>query len=535
MADEHEKLNWREIAFIAAVGVGILLNVLGVFKTLPGTNLDTAVLLTVIGGWRIFYESLSELILHRRIGADLAVSIAAIAALLIGEYLAAAEVIFIMLIGGALEHYAVAKTHSALEKLLELAPKTARIKRNGEEQEVAIDQVQVGDIVVVRPGERIPVDGVVVAGRSSVNQAPLTGESIPVDKTVGDEVFAGTLNELGVLEIRTSHIGSETKLGQIVQLVHEAQERKGKVQRLADKYAEWFVPILLLVGGLTFAFSQFGLGLEIQQTLLRVVSVLVVACPCAMVLATPTAVVASLGRLAKSGILAKGGIYIEQLAEVDCVAFDKTGTLTEGKPKVQFVLPSDNHTADEVLQIAAAAEQSSEHVFAKAIVEEAKKRNLSIPDATDFQAVLGMGVKAVVNGETVLVGSKSFIAEQISELDEGTLQRLDELALQGFTSILIAVSKDQTPNPAHSTSHLAHSTPNITHQTPHIAHSTPHHILGIIAIADQLRNGARETVRQLKAMGIKKVVLLTGDNAAMAKRIAEQVGVDEFQAELLPQ
>jgi len=507
MNEEHEQLTWREIAFIASVGVGILLNALGVFKTLPGTNLDTAVLLTVIGGWRIFYESFAELWLHRRMGADLAVSIAAIAALLIGEYLAAAEVIFIMLIGGALEHYAVAKTHSALEKLLELAPKTARVKRDGEELEVPIDQVQVGDVVVVRPGERIPVDGVVVSGRSSVNQAPLTGESVPVEKTVGDEVFAGTLNEFGTLEIRATQVGPDTKLGQIAQLVREAQERKGKVQKLADKYAQWFVPVLLLAGGLTFVAVRFGLGLEAQQTWLRVVSVLIVACPCAMVLATPTAVVAALGRLAKSGILAKGGIYIEQLAEVDCIAFDKTGTLTEGKPKVQAIVPLGNFTEDEVLQLAAAAEQSSEHVFARAILDEARKRNLPIPATSDFQAVLGLGVKAVVDGKTLLVGSKSFVAEQMGELDGETQQRLAELAQKGFTSILVAV----------------------------VDNSSTHRILGIIAVADQLRPEARETVKRLKGMGIGKVVLLTGNNVAVAQRIAQQAGVDEFHAELLPQ
>ncbi len=516
MAEGHERLTWQEIAFIAAIGVGILLNAFGIFKTLPGTNLDTAVLLAVIGGWRIFYESFSELLLHRRIGADLAVSIAAIAALLIGEYLAAAEVILIMLIGGALEHYAVARTHSALEKLLELTPKTARIKRNGDELEVPIEQVQVGDIVLVRPGERIPVDGIVAAGRSSVNQAPLTGESVPVEKTIGDEVFAGTLNEFGALEIQTTHVGSDTKLGQIVQLVREAQERKSEVQRLADKYAQWFVPILLIVGGLTFVLVRFVLGVEAQQTLLRVVSVLIVACPCAMILATPTAAVAALGRLARSGIIAKGGVYIEQLAEADCLAFDKTGTLTIGKPQVQTIIPLSNCTADEVLILAASAEQFSEHVFAKAILEEAKRRNLPIPAANDFQPVLGMGVKANVNGKTVLVGSKNFITEQAGELDDETQRQLSELAQKGFTAILVATVDTQT-NASHLSSHA------------------PHTILGIIALADQLRPEAKEMVQQLKAMGVRRIVLLTGDNTAVAQRIAQQAGVDEFHAELLPQ
>ncbi len=499
---EREQLTWRELAFIAVIGGGILLNALGIVKVVPGTNLDTAILLTVIGGWRIFYGSFAELLLHRRIGADLAVSLAAIAALLLGEYLAAAEVIFIMLIGGALEHYAVTKTHSALERLLELTPKTARVRRDGDEVEVPIEQVQVGDIVLVRPGERIPVDGVVVAGRSSVNQAPLTGESVPVDKTVGDEAFAGTLNEYGALEIRTVQVGDGTKLGQIAQLVREAQERKGKVQRLADRYAQWFVPVLLMVGGLTFVLARFVFGLEATQTWLRVVSVLIVACPCAMILATPTAVVAALGRLARSGVLVKGGVYLEQLAETDCLALDKTGTLTEGQPRLQRIIPLGGVDADEALRLAAASEQNSEHVLARALVMTAKERSLTLPPVQDFQALPGLGVRAVVDGATVLVGSRAFIAEQIGELDGATQRLLDELAQQGYTALLCA--RDGQP-------------------------------IGIFALADPLRCEAREVVAQLRALGISRLVLLTGDHASVAKRIAQQVGIDEVHAQLLPQ
>lgn len=504
--DEHERLTWHEVAFIAIIGFGLLLNALGIVKFVPGTNLDTAVLLTVIGGWRIFYESFSELLLHRRIGADLAVSLAAIAALLIGEYLAAAEVIFIMLIGGALEHYAIAKTHSAIEKLLELAPPVARVRRNGDEVEVPVEEVQIDDIVIVRPGERIPVDGIVVAGRSSVNQAALTGESVPVDKMVGDEVFAGTLNELGALEIRTTQVGEATKLGQIIKLTEEAQEHKGQVQRLVDRFAQWFVPVVLVAGALTFVVARFVLGVETHQTWMRAVSVLIVACPCAMVLATPTAVAAAIGRLARNGILAKGGVYLEQLAEVDCIALDKTGTLTEGKPRLQKVIGLHGVNDDEVLALAAAAEQSSEHVLARIIVDEAKRRNLTLPPAEEFEVSPGMGVRAKVNGETMLVGSKAFIANQVGELGDETLRQLDELAQQGFTTILLARSET----------------------------SLRTQVIGILAIADRLRPEAAQAVQQIKTLGVRHIVLLTGDNTAVARNIARQAGIDEVHAELLP-
>lgn len=407
-------------------------------------------------------------------------------------------------LGGALEHYAVAKTHSATAQLMELAPKMARVKRDGTEMEAPIEQVQVGDIVLVRPGEQIPVDGTVVAGHAAVNQSPLTGDSLPVEKSVGDEVFAGTFNESGWLEIRATQVGNATKLGQIIRLVEEAQARKGKVQRLADRYAQWFVPILLGIGGLTFVVFRFGLGLEAQQTWLRVVSVLVVACPCAMILVTPTAVVAALGRLARSGILVKGGIYLEQLAEVDCFAFDKTGTLTEGKLRVLAVVPFGDCPPEELLALAASAEQSSSHLIARAIVEEAERRHLPLLPLGNSENFPGMGVKATVqksDGTTapLLVGSKSFLAEHLPETPAHFSLPAD---LPPSTLVFVAREGE---------------------------------VLGAIALSDSLRAEAAEVLTELRALGISHLALLTGDNAAVAASIAHQLPLDEVHSELLPQ
>src|SRR5262245_53879426 len=376
------------ILFTATVGVLLLLNWLGVVTELWGVN--TGVWLALIGGWRIFYNSVSAL-LEKRVTAEMAIAVAVIAALAVGEYFAAAEAVFIMLIGEGLEEYASRRTRSAVRKLIDLAPNTACVKipnANGpgeyEEREVKIDEVSTGDIVIVRPGERLPVDGVIIAGHSSINEAPITGESLPADKSPGDSVFAGSVNTAGALEVRATGVGGETTLARIIALIEAAEEKRAPVVRLADRYAKWFLPLLVIAAAATLYFTGDWM---------RTVAVLLVACPCALILATPAAVVAAIGRLARDGVLVKSGASLEAAAQVDCLIFDKTGTLTEGRPVITNITSFNGHSENDLLQMAALAEQRSEHAIAQLIVKEALSRGLAIAEADEFKVDPGLGVE----------------------------------------------------------------------------------------------------------------------------------------------
>ena len=316
----------RYYGFAAFVGVLLLLNLTGVFKTLFG--IDTAVIITLLAGYKTFYNSVSSL-LEKKISADIALCVAVIAALSVGEYLAAAEAMFIVLVGEGLESYAAGRTEAAIGSFIEQLPRRARLLRDGVEEEVDAASLVPGDLIVVRAGERIAADGVIDHGASSIDESSITGEPLPRDKAPGDEVFSGTLNGNGLLRIRVSRAGSETTLARVIQLVEEAKERRAPVERQADRYAKFFLPALLLAGGLTYYFTG---------NWLRTVAVLIVACPCALILATPTAMVAAIGGLARRGILVRGGNILQQAAQVNTVVFDKTGTVTEGRFEIVKII-----------------------------------------------------------------------------------------------------------------------------------------------------------------------------------------------------
>ena len=478
------------VLFTAAVGALLLLNWLGVFKTVWGV--DTAILLTLVGGYKIYYNSIAALF-ERRITAEIAIFIAIAAALAIGEYVAAAEAVFIMLVGEGLEEFASRRTHAAIERLIELAPKTARIKVGDEEREVAIGEVQVGEVVIVRPGERLPVDGEIVAGRSSINEAPITGESIPADKGVGDAVYAGSVNAAGALEIRATRVGEDTTLAKIIALIEEAEHKKAPVVRLADRYAKFFLPALLVVAAATWYFTG---------EIVRTVAVLLVACPCALTLATPAAVVAAIGRLAREGVLVKSGASLEAAAGVDCVVFDKTGTITEGRPVITSITSLNGHSENELLQMAALAEQRSEHVVAQLIVGETRARGLVIAAAEDFTVDPGLGVEARANGRRVLVGNRRLMQLRQIQIGDEAETALSTLELEGHSPVLVAENGV---------------------------------VQGIISVQDSLRATGREAIHQLRHAGVKRTVLLTGDRERIARSVARGAGVDEVHAELLPQ
>jgi Zn2+/Cd2+-exporting ATPase len=447
----------------------------------------------VIGAIPLFTLAGKAVFHDHDVTAGFMASVAMIAAILVGEYSAAALVVFMFAIGDWLESLTVARANNALKDLAKLAPATLAVVRGGEEMMIPIEQARVGDVVRVRSGERIGVDGRVVSGSGSVNQAAITGESMPVEVAAGDEVFAGTLNQVGILEIAVTRLGADTTLGQIVRLVGEAQKAQAPVQRIANRYARALVPVTFGIAFLVFLLTG---------DITRAITVLVVVCPCALVLATPTAVVAAIGSAAKRGILVKSGAVIEQVGRVDVVAFDKTGTLTLGRPVVQEVLPLDGLPGDELLALAAALEGSSEHPIGRAIVRAGEERGLVLPVAQQIAILPGYGIAGIIGGRPVVIGSRGLLGERDIGWDGETGRKMHALETQGQTVIPVAVDG---------------------------------RLRGLISLADTPRAEARRVVVELKRMGIREVIMITGDNPRAAGRIAQELGIDRTFAEVLPQ
>jgi heavy metal translocating P-type ATPase len=499
----------------------ILVILVGLFALAGGLTLgvriayarEISIALTLIAvalGYRIYLHGIRSL-LHGNVTAQLfatiAIFISVVAGLIlpqasatgtaeaVGYLTASAIVAFIILAGMTLEDYIIHRTRGALEALIKMSPTTARIRRDGAEVEVPIDEVKLGEIVLVKPGDKIPVDGTVISGHSTVNQATITGESIPVEKTVGDRTFAGTLNENGALEIRVEKIGEETTLAHIIQLVEEAQEKKAPIQNVADRFTTYFLPIMTVLASSVFAVSYFALGFDVA--LARTVTVLLVACPCALSIAVPVAVAGTIGNASMNGIIIKGGTHIEKLKDVKLVAFDKTGTLTVGEPKVVEIKILDNYSEEDTIKYAAIAEKFSEHPLSKAIIAKANEMSIKIPDPTDFETIPGHGVDAHYGNKHILIGRK-MMETMISEEANHMMSMIED---EGKTAIPVALDKN---------------------------------VIGIVVVADTVRGNSSEAIQRLKRIGVK-TAMITGDNTRTAKSIAEQIGVDEYHAELLPE
>ena len=499
----------------------ILVILLGLFALvgtlIPGTQItyayEISIILTLVAvalGYRIYLHGIRSL-LHGNVTAQLfatiAIFISVIAGLVlpsalttgtteaVGYLTASAIVAFIILAGMTLEEYIIHRTRGALETLINMSPTTARIRRDGAEIEVPIDEVKLGEIVLVKPGDKIPVDGTVLSGHSTVNQATITGESIPVEKTVGDRTFSGTLNEQGVLEIKVEKIAEDTTLAHLIQLVEEAQEKKAPIQNVADRFTTYFLPIMAVLSSLVFAASYFTIGFEVA--LVRTVTVLLVACPCALSIAVPVAVAGTIGNASMNAIIIKGGTHIEKLKDVTFVAFDKTGTLTVGAPRVVEIRTFGNYSEANTIKYAAIAEKFSEHPLSKAIIAKATEMSLKIPDPTDFQTIPGQGVDAHYGTKHILIGRKMME----TDLSEEANQLMIKVESDGKTAIPVALDKN---------------------------------VIGIVVVADTIRENSVEAIQRLKRLGVK-TVMLTGDNMLTAKSIAEQIDVDEYRAELLPE
>ena len=495
VAEWIEKLNeWggtrRDIAFLAVSGIALLISIFGGLD-LP---VDPAWVAILLCGVPILLEALHGLITAFDIKADVLVSIALVASVIIGEDFAAGEVAFIMQLGALLEELTVARARAGIEKLVKLTPRTARVLHDGQADILPAEQVRVGDLVRVLPGETIPVDGVIVSGQTSVNQAIMTGESMPVDKSAGDSVASGTVNQFGSIDLRAGKVGEDSSIQRMIRLVQTADAGKAKIVGLADRWATWIVVIALSAAVLTWLFTG---------QIIRAVTILVVFCPCALVLATPTAIMAAIGNATHHGFLVREGDALERLAAVRRVAFDKTGTLTLGAPRVAAVYTLCPELDEAALfTLVAAAEQLSEHPLGKAIVTSWRENGAGLlPAADQFQMLPGRGVQAVVEGRTILAGNRAMLAEQGIPLPQAAARAADASLEEGCTVIYIACDN---------------------------------RAVGLLALSDTVRPEAHAALAEVQALGVEPV-LLTGDNEKAARHLARQLGINSWHAGCLPQ
>jgi len=439
----------------------------------------------------------------KRLRADmnLLMFVAIIGAIIINEWFEAAAVSFLFSLSLAIESWSIARARHAVEALLDLAPSTVLLRgKNAQEKQIPAAEVAVGEVFIVKPGDKIPLDGEVVSGVSSVNQAPITGESVPVTKQVGDQVFAGSINGEAMLEVKSTKAASDTTLAHIIRLVEEAHSKRAEAEQWVEKFARIYTPIVMLLALAVFVIPPLFMAEDWQEWLYRSLVLLVIACPCALVISTPVSIVAALASAARQGVLVKGGIYIEAPASLKAIAFDKTGTLTQGKPVVTDIFPFNNHTSEELLSRAAALETRSNHPLATAIVQYVKNQGIDISSADDVTVLPGKGVVGKFNNSTFWLGSRRYLLERSQETPEIS-DKAQALEQTGKT--VIAVGNER-------------------------------HVCGLIALADQPRPEIKSSLKALKKTGIQHLAMLTGDNQTTAENIAKQIGIDEVYAELLP-
>ena len=454
----------------------------------------------VIGGYTLFIKGLKNLS-RLKFDMNTLMTIAIIGAALIGEWGEGATVVILFAISEALERYSMDKARQSIESLMDIAPKEALIRRGNEEMMINVEDIVVGDIMIVKPGQKLAMDGFVVKGTSTLNQAAITGESVPVTKTVDDEVFAGTLNEEGLLEVQVTKKVEDTTLSKIIHLVEEAQAERAPSQAFVDKFAKYYTPAIVLLA-LFIAVVPPLFGGDWSEWIYQGLAVLVVGCPCALVVSTPVAVVTAIGNAAKNGVLIKGGIYLEETGHLKAIAFDKTGTLTKGVPAVTDILTFGGEQ-NELLLITAAIEKGSQHPLASAITRKAEESGLKFNDVSieEFHSITGKGVKAKVNNQMYYVGSPNFFEELHGSIPNDRKEKITELQTQGKTVMVVGTEKE---------------------------------ILSFIAVADEMRESSKEVISKLNSMGIE-TVMLTGDNERTAAAIGKRVGVSDIRADLLPE
>ena len=498
--------NWyrenQELLFCALAGVLVLSGWLG--QTFFGLNVWIATGLYIasyfFGGSEIA-EHAWHALREREFDTHLLMAAAALGAAFLGAFAEGALLLFLFSLGHALEERMTERARSAVRALADLAPKVALVKRAGREIELPVEQVTLEDVVTIRPGVRLPVDGKVISGSSAVDQSPVTGESIPVEKAPGSQVFAGTINGEGGLVVQVTRLAKDSTLARVMKMVEEAQAQKSPTQQLTEKFERVFVPVILISDLLLIAIPPF-FGIPFRDSFMRAMTLLVAASPCALALGTPSAILAGIGQAARHGVLIKGGVHLENLGRIKAIAFDKTGTITKGRPEMTELIPLGEFSEERVLTLAAAVENHSAHPLAMAVVRAAQERHLDIPTASAVSATTGRGIQAQVDGQTVSVGSAIMFEEGGFTLPAQIHQQVHAMEDQGKT--VMVVSLDGKP-------------------------------AGLIAVADVLRAGVSATIARLKALGVNKSVMLTGDNTRVAAYIAGQVGLSDQRANLLPE
>lgn len=459
----------------------------------------------LIGGLSLFKVGFQNL-LRFEFDMKTLMTVAVIGGAIIGEWAEVSVVVILFAISEALERFSMDKARQSIRSIMDIAPKEALVRRKGQEMMVHVDDIAVGDIMIVKPGQKIAMDGMVVSGYSAVNQAAITGESVPVEKAVDDEVFAGTLNEEGLLEVEITKLVEDTTISKIIHLVEEAQGERAPSQAFVEKFAKYYTPIIMIIAALVAVVPPLFFGASWETWVYQGLAVLVVGCPCALVISTPISIVSAIGNAAKKGVLIKGGVYLEEMGALKAIAFDKTGTLTKGVPVVtDFNVLNKQVDENEMLSIITALEYRSQHPLASAIMKRAEEANISYSDVVvdDFSSITGKGIKGTVDGTTYYIGSPKLFKElSNSSFDKNLEKKVATLQNQGKTAMVVGTDKE---------------------------------ILAIIAVADEVRESSKEVIQKLHQLGIKNTIMLTGDNKGTANAIGSHVGVKEVQAELMPQ
>jgi Cd2+/Zn2+-exporting ATPase len=492
----------RALLFSLVAGLFLLLGWLGesFFEFPYPISLGMYLLAYVLAGWDTAIHAWYAL-KARTFDTDILMIAAALGAAFLGEFAEGALLLFLFSLGHAMERRVLDQARNAIHALSELAPKTALVKRQGQEVEIPVDEIKLEDMVLIRPGTRIPVDGIVTKGSSAVDQSPITGESNPVDKAISEEVFAGSVNGPGVLEIQVTRLAKDSTLARITKMIEQAQAQKSPTQQLTERFMGWFVPAVLILDLLLILIPPL-FGVPFTVSFSRAMVLLVAASPCALALGTPAAIMAGVAQAARNGVLVKGGRHLENLGRLKALAFDKTGTLTQGKLQLTDIVSADSASEAEVLALAAAVESRSAHPLAKAIVRESDSRQLKLPEVEDVEELNGRGVHARLQNNPVRVGSVQSMNESGIRVPPVILEKVETLANQGKTTILVSKGGET---------------------------------LGLLAVADTIRPDTKNTISELHSQGIRKMVMLTGDNPQVAAHIARQIGMDEFRAQLMPE